>query len=260
MKITQTDTQIELKSNGIGQFLLGVALTVVGVGVTFFLVAVPSDNGKKAPAWSYLVGLAFALVGILAAISAKNRTIVGQKGGETTVRDKRLLGGSPRQQSVPTANIIAVRLYTYAQSNATDGGLNSNAGTTRRSVLSLVLNNNDVIEIGSSGNSGFSFNGMNIGSLIAKAPLSKEANQVAAFLGVPLQADDASSITGALKSVKEAFGQGQAPQAPQATSSSSPQPQPAPPAAPATSTPQPAPATDSSQPPQTPTNLPPAQQ
>lgn len=212
MKITQTDSQIQLKSSGIGQLLTGLFMVIVGIGLTIVLLASPGDNGKKAPAWTIVLGIAFVIFGVLMAVFSKNRTVTVQKGGDTTVNAKRMLGGSPQQQSVPTANIVAVRLSTYMQNTSnTDGsgGFSNSGSSSRRSILSLVLNNNDLIEVGGSGGGtgGFSVNGINVSSLITKAPLSKEANQVATFLGVPLQADDTSSIASTIKSIGTAFHQ-----------------------------------------------------
>jgi hypothetical protein len=213
MKVIQTDNQIELKSSGLGQALFGAILLVVGIVMAVALHGSTGDGGKPTPIWVTLMGVAFAIIGILVAVFAKNRSVLIQKGANTTVTAKRLLGGSPQQQSVPTANIVAVRLSTYIDNAGNTGSMNRAGGissgdpnNSRRSVLSLILNNNDIIEAGSSGsNSGFSVNGLNISSLIMKAPLSKEANQVASFLGVPLQADDTSSIAGAVQSVKTTF-------------------------------------------------------
>jgi hypothetical protein len=213
MKITQTDTQIELRSSGLGQLVIGIVTILVGIGVIIVLLGSSSDNGKKAPAWSVLIGIFFIIFGVLMALFAKNRTVTVRKGGDTSVSAKRVLGSNPQQQTVPTANIVAVRLSTYMEnnngSNGGSGGISGGDSSSRRSVLSLVLNNNDLIEVGGSGGGmgGFNINGINVSSLITKAPLSKEANQVATFLGVPLQADDTSSIAGAIKSIGTAFHQ-----------------------------------------------------
>lgn len=227
MKVIQSGDQLELRSSGIGQLLIGIIFTVIGIGLTILLLTTPSDNGKKAPLWSVLIGLVFIIAGILAAIFAKNRSVVMRKGGDTTVTAKRLFGGAPQQQSVPTASIVAVRLSTYIDNtgNTSSNGSMGNPQNSRRSVLSLVLNNNDIIEAGSSGGKGgFSINGLNVSSLIMKAPLSKEANETANFLGVPLQADDTSSIAGAVRSVKAAFENGQPAQPPAQTTSFNPNP------------------------------------
>lgn len=223
MKVITSGDQLELRSSGLGQFLGGILMVAVGIVVTVLLLGTTSSNGKKAPVWSVIIGVVFVIFGVVMVIFAKNRSVVMRKGGDTTVRLKRVFGGTPQQQSVPTASIVAVRLSTFMQnSGTTAGGVGvSSAGNpqnSRRSVLSLVLNNNDLIEVGASSGTlgGLNVNGMNVTSLISKAPLSKEANEAANFLGVPLQADDTSSIAGAVRSLKNAFeGQGQPGQVPQ---------------------------------------------
>lgn len=244
MKITQTDSQLELKTSGAGQVITGVVLIAAGIGMAIVTHS-PDADGKKAPVWVLLVAIAIALAGVAAIIFAKNRSVTIQKGGNTTVSAKRLIGGTPQSQTVPTASIVAVRLATYVESGGPNN--NGNPSNSRRSTLSLVLNNNDLVEVGSSsGNSSFSFNGLNVSSLISRAPLSKEANQTAGFLGVPLQADDTSSIAGAVRSVRNAFQQGSPDPAgpPAQTTSFNPEP----PAQPAQQPASPAPAVQLPQP------------
>jgi hypothetical protein len=244
MKITQTDSQIELKNSGIGQAFLGLVFIVSGVGVSL-ITRSPDADGKKAPFWVLLIGIAVVIGGIAMIIFAKNRSVTIRKGGDTTVNTKRLIGGGPQQATIPTANIVAVRLSTYLDNNSVNdgnGGIGSSNQNSRRSTLSLVLNNNDLVELGSSGQGGLNINGLNVSSLISKAPLSKEADQVARFLGVPLQADDSSSIAGAVKSLKTAFSQDPEPspsaQTPTFSPGQAPQAAP-PPASPAPQTPLP---------------------
>jgi hypothetical protein len=216
MKVTQTADQIELDSSGFGQLLLGVILIIAGVLVAIFMHGSTGDDGKQAPIWVTLIGVGIAIGGLLSIIFARNRSVVVQRGGNATVRTKRLIGGGTQEQSVPAASIVAVRLSTYLQNTGSDNNtVGNDPANSRRSVLYLVLNNNDLVQVGSSGSSnGFSMNGLNIGGLISKAPLSKEAGQLSEFLGVPLQADDTSSIAGAVRSLKSAFQQGQAPAQP----------------------------------------------
>lgn len=237
MKITQTDTQIALKTSGIGQLLFGLILIIGGIALAVFLPGSTDDAGKKAPAWTIIIGIAMVLGGIAAVLFSKNRSVTIVKGGDTTIASKKILGGGPQAQTVPTASIVAVRLSTYIEHTTSTDDNGGNPNNSRRSTLYLVLNNNDLVEAGNSSKGlGFSLNGINVGSLMRKAPLSKEADQLAAFLGVPLQADDTSSIAGAVKALQTVIGQGQeqppAPQAPAPPPTASPQPP---------ATPQPAP-------------------
>lgn len=245
MKIIQTNDQMEIKSSGFGQLALGIILALGGIGTAVVVL-----GGKKAPIWAALIGLGMVIIGILTALFAKNRKAILQLGGNVTVTDKRVIGGGVQQQSVPISSVVAVRLSTYLENtgNYNDG----NRSTSRRSVLGLLLSDNDIIQLGSSGGGGFTVNGLNVSSMIMKAPLSKEANQIAAFLGVPLQADDSSSIAGAVQSLKSAFGQPTASEQPTAFN---PNETPAPPQQTVQSMPQVAPAATAQQPsaaPQTP--------
>lgn len=207
MKITQTNDQIEIKSGGAGQIIIGGLF--IAAGIAAVIAVLIGAFGKDTPPWIALIGLVFAVFGGIALKTAQNRVITIQQGGDTTVNSKRLIGGKTAQQSFPTSSIVAVRLDTYMDSTGNTNMNNNTSGSpssSRRSELALLLNNNDLIQIGSaSGNSGFSVNGMNLSSLIQKAPLSKEANQISTFLNVPLQADDNSSIAGAVQSVVKAF-------------------------------------------------------
>ncbi len=210
MKITQTDTQLEIKSNGVGQMIIGLIMVIGGIATAIFLPGATDDRGQQMPGWIALIGAAVAVAGIAFIFFAKTRKVTIQRSGNTTITAKRVIGGGSQAQTIPTATIVAVRLSTYIESTSDpDGGISGgNPTSSRRSLLSLVLNNNDLVELGNSGGNGsFSINGLNVSGLISKAPLSKEANQIATFLGVPLQADDTSSIAGAVRSVKAAFSQ-----------------------------------------------------
>lgn len=249
MKLTQTDNQIEVKNNGIGQLLIGAVFFVAGIAVTALILSSHSSDGKKAPIWVVLFGLLFCVIGVFIAFMAQNRRTTIQKGSNVTVWAKRLLIGAPQEQSVPTSSVVAVRLTTSADYSAAQDGDTTNQ---RRSVLSLVLTNNDLIEVGSAGTKNMiSINGMNVSNLISKAPLSKEANQLASFLGVPLQASDTSTIPGMVQSVKSAFqndgSNGSGPVSPPTQTASfnpaaavppnTPAPQPQPPVSPVAPTP-----------------------
>lgn len=204
MKLTQTNDQLEIKTNGAGTLAFGIILILAGLAAAIFLPGMTNEDGSKTPNWVALIGIAIMVFGCIISFFAKNRKITIQKAGNTIITDKRLIGGKMQEQSVPTADIKAVNLYTYLDNSTDSDGRNNN---TRRSTLSLILNNSDVIEIGNSGQGGFSFNGMSVGNLIFKAPLSKEAGQISSFLGLPLLADNTTTISGAVKSLKAALAQ-----------------------------------------------------
>ncbi len=208
MKIYQTDTQIEIKTNGLSQAILGVAVAIIGIILAVSVLAgvAKTGDGATSPAWLSLIGLAVLIVGGLLAFFSKNRDVILQKGGISSVNSKRVFGGQSKTESFDTVRVTAVNLSTYfANTNSSDNS--SSMNRQRRSALSLILNDDSRVEIANSSSSDFSFNGISLTDLIAKAPLGKEANQIAVFLGVPLQSADTTNPIALIKSVASAFGQ-----------------------------------------------------
>lgn len=218
MKITQTNNQIELNNGGMGQLGVSAVLVVLGIIIAVGIFGgFVTNNGARISPLLGMIGVVLGITGVLVAFFAQKKRIVIVKGGDTAVTATRLIGGHSVSQSFPTASISSVRLYTYLEanngSNSNQGsGVsfgNSNSNNTRRSELSLVLANNDVVELGSANAaaSGLSVNGMNVSGLVQRAPLSHEAQQLAEFLGVPLDAQDGSNLATAVTSVVDAFKQ-----------------------------------------------------
>lgn len=232
MKIIQTNNQIEIKTGAVGQVITGIL--AIGGGVVFSGAVLSGVVGKNTPAWIAVFGLVGLVVGGLILKFADTRKVTIQTGGDTTITAKRVVGGKTANQTFPTASIVAVRLSTYvdySSNNSDNSGssFNTSGPGQRRSNLSLLLGNNDLVELGTSGGGGgVSINGMNVSSLIQKAPLSKEANQIATFLHVPLQADDNSSVAGAVQSVVKAFRHETEADQPQTTPSLNPNAAPTP--------------------------------
>ncbi len=254
MKVIQTNNQIEVRSSGIGQLIIGLVIGLAGIALTIFVFAgPPDDKGNKMPIWVAAIGLAIIAAGVGMLLFSKNRNVVIQQGGTTTVTAKRIIGGQTENLSFPTSDITSVRLSTYIDNTTSNTNMQNN-NMQRRSVLQLVLKNNDLVDIGGSGGGNSTFNGMNIGGLLTKAPLSKEADQIASFLNVPLDANDTSSIAGAVKSVTSAF-QGNKPSNPQQPTEFNPEAQnttPQPPSTPISPTPPQAPQPTPPVPPQEP--------
>lgn len=212
MKILNTNNQLEIKQSGIVQVIVGFVTIVVGIGLVIFSMT-SNKPGQSFPVAPLAIGAVAIIIGGLIIGFAKNRHFILRLGGDTTVESKRIIGGSQTAQSFPTANIVGVRLYTTA-SQTTDSTFNDSSTTplsvsnNRKSVLSLLLVNNDVVEIGSASGSG------GIGTIISHAPLSKEANKIASFLKLPLDAQDSSSLMGAVNTIKNAVHLIQAPSTP----------------------------------------------
>lgn len=224
MKITQSNDQLIINEAGRGQLIGGILLIIVGIVLAIVLGAgLLHTNGNKPPAWSAVFGLVFLVVGALLMRTAQNAVYTLQKGGNTVVDTRRLIGGKSAEQSFPTASIVAVRLETYFDYNGVNNNMNNNMNNNwnnnmgmnnmngqmqRRSTLSLLLNNNDLVQIGTkSSGGGVSVNGVGMNGIFSKAPLSNEANQIATFLGVPLQANDETSLAGGVQAVTNMFKQ-----------------------------------------------------
>ncbi len=192
-----------------------MAIITILVGLGIMITILGGFVGNNTPPLVGLVGLVFVIIGGLILMSARSMDTVMQRGGNITITATRVIGKNTQQQSIPITDVAAVRLVTYLQStssstNSSDGfSISSGAAgqSRRRSELSLLLKNNDLVELASSDSSGgsFSVGGMNLSQLVQKAPLSNEAAEIANFLGVELQADDNSSVASAVKSVFNAF-------------------------------------------------------
>lgn len=185
MKIIQNDNRMEIHANSLNNITVGLIFTAVGLFIAIYFY---HYSKSLAP---ILFGCIFTIVGVGLILFSKKRTIIIEKEGMTTVTDRNIIiRRQPSQQSIPTTDIVGISLSTYMQQNRDPDGNNSR---TRSSTLSLLLKNNDLIKIENSTNSGgFSMSGINFGGIITKAPLSKEAEQIATFLGVPLKANDYS--------------------------------------------------------------------
>jgi hypothetical protein len=210
MKISQPSQDVmEVKTSAAAGITVGVIFMLVGIGAGVFALSA-GTNGKSIV---LLAGGIFFVIGLLVFLTASSETVVLRKGGQSTVEQKRAIGGSSKSQTFDTATIRSVRLVTAMD---VTGNVNQpGGGRQRRSTLSLELVDNSQIVLGTAtGNGGLSVNGINVGTLVQKAPLSKEAHQVSEFLGVALDAGDFSSPMAAIRSMKDAImGQPQQPNA-----------------------------------------------
>lgn len=258
MKLNQNGNTLQIRTNGIGQIITGGFTTILGIGIIIASLL----HIANIPTLVSLIGVVFVLISFFVIKSAQNRTVTIESGGATTINAKRLIGGKVEQQSFPTADIAAVRLDTGTDTTTSTD--NSQGTDNRQSTLSLMLKNNDIVQLGTarSNSGGLSVNGMNLGNMILKAPLSKEAEQISQFLNVPLQAVDVSSVAGALDAVTNMMKSGNQPaEAPpptvsQPTSPSTPPTQ-APPSVPQTPQTPPVPLPPANQPAPKPPTQPP---
>lgn len=195
-----SNDEMDIRTSATTSLVVGVIFMVIGIVVAFMLYA----SGLTV---AVLVGLALIAIGALMVFLASSEHVVLRRGGTSLVEKKRLLGGKTKSQSFETRSVTAVRLIT-GMSRAQGGeAMNSSSSNSRQSVLSLLLSDNSLVQVAHKSGSGFSVNGLNVGALIQKAPLSAEASQVAQFLGVPLQASDVSSPIAAIRQVADIVGQ-----------------------------------------------------
>lgn len=203
MKITQTDNQMEIKTSGTFALLCGILLLIVGIVV---LVTVLTGiwkiqgNGQSTAIIGPIVGIVMAVGGVASAFLARNRNTTLQKNSTSTVTQKHILFGREKIISFNTKRIQAVCLMTEYRNSS------GNSGMQRRSQLSLMLDDNSLVPVArSAGSSSSSINGLNVTSLVMKAPLSKQADQISQFLGVPIKSSgDVQSLGGVINSVVEA--------------------------------------------------------
>lgn len=240
MKITQTNNQLEVKKGVIRAVIVGTVSIVLGIVV---IIATLSGNfpihnsqtGETLPPWAgSLVGALFALVGLIFIFFAKSKHIILQLQGQTTVIEKRLLG-APQQMVIPTANIVAVQLVSHMEYDTTTNSSAGNSTTTqsRASSLILLLNNNDqiVVDVSKKNINRLSIGGTGLSSF-QKAPLGKEAEQIANFLGVPLKSNDAGSVFDMANMFADILNTTKQPQTPPQSPAQPPTPTTTPPAIP----------------------------
>lgn len=229
MKITSpTPNTLEIKSGGASAVVIGFIFLAIGVVVAI----VGIGTSAPSPLIGHGIGAIFIVIGLISMLVASSETVVLRKGAQSSVEKRRVIGGSIRSQTFDTSLISAVQLVTSINTT-TPTGSSTIPGTTqtglstnsRRSVLSLLLNDNSKIVVGMTNGSGTSVNGMNVTGLIQKAPLANEAKQIADFLGVPLDAGDYTNLATTIRSVREnMMGENNPPTATPPTVPTSPQP------------------------------------
>lgn len=185
MKIqTLSEDELEIKSSGVASLVIGIVMVPAGIAIG----ATPLFT--TAEWWVSLIGLAVAGIGALIAFSASSTRNVLRRSGASTITEKRLIGGKTKEASFDASQIVQVRLETHSEYTAdtsSESGSRSSQGRRQRvSSLLVVLKDATEITIASERESGgVSMNGISLNS-VSSAPLSKEAQQVADFLGVPL--------------------------------------------------------------------------
>jgi hypothetical protein len=159
-----------------------------------------NGNGQSLSIIGPIIGLVIAVSGVISAFLAGNHDAVLIKGGTSTVTFKHILFGKAKSVSFETTRVQSVFLMTQYTNNANNNVNNQGQSLQKSSQLLLMLDDNSLIQIASSiSSSSSSVNGLNVANLVTRAPLSKQANQIAQFLGVPLQS------SGGIPSVGQVF-------------------------------------------------------
>jgi len=175
MKITQTPNRMEIYINGVSSILFGLVMVFVGSFVAYY-------SFHRSELWPIVIEFIFVITGLPLIFLAKNKSIIIEKGAMTTIFVQNVIFRSSKQKSIPTTDIVGVTLVSRMYSNKMANGDDT---VKRISTLFLLLKNNDLIMITKkvqSNQEESSFFG-----LIVKSPLSRDAEQIAKFLGVPLK-------------------------------------------------------------------------
>lgn len=197
MKMIKTNNQIEFKDNGWLSLVVAIILTIAGIA----LLAVAITDGMNLVMLG--IGAILLLIGAAIALLAKKKVVTVVKDGEVSVYQKRLLFGKPVTQSVPVSRVKAVRLQTSTETRSNSNDKSDRPSRTSR--LTLVLDDNTLVEVARKSQNNSSVNEINLNAF-KKAPLSKEGQALAEFLGLELDAADTSTLKGAVDMFKNAFG------------------------------------------------------
>ena len=194
MKIqTVSNDELQIQSSGKWVFIFGIALIPIGIaaGVALFLTQENKMTG--------LIGLAALAVGAALIFFAENKTITLRKSGLSSITTSKLMSSETRKQEFDARGAQFIELQVSREtSNDTNGSKN----TSLSSEMYLHIPNTVATLLARESNSlNFSVGVLDFGELLGHAPLQKEAQIVADFLGVPVQINDMSSIMGAVKTM-----------------------------------------------------------
>jgi hypothetical protein len=193
MKVQQLNNDVLLISKGAtGTIIISIALLLIGVGAG---VAPLITSGLEW--WVHLIGAGLFIVGLVLLFTASKEVVTLRLTGESTVERTRVLSKKTTKESFQREQVAAIGLETvtsYERTSTTDsqgdgiGGVSQpgNMRRVRRSVLYVQLTDNSQVIIGQAqSTNGTTIAGVDV-SAFGKAPLFKEAQQIATFFGVPL--------------------------------------------------------------------------
>lgn len=194
MKIqTVSSDELQIQSSGKWVFIFGIALIPIGIaaGVALFLTQENKMTG--------LIGLAALVVGAALIFFAENKIITLRKSGLSSITTSKLMSSETRKQEFDARGAQFIELQVSRETSNDSSG---NKNTSLSSEMYLHIPNTVATLLARESNSlNFSVGVLDFGELLGHAPLQKESQIVADFLGVPVQINDMSSIMGAVKTM-----------------------------------------------------------
>lgn len=187
MKIRQTFDQLVIDNSLLMPVATGVILGLGGIAVAIlgFLNHVW---------WLPLAGLVLLVIGALLVTFSKNTRIVLARYGDCSITAKSLFRQA-RSHAFALADITAVQLQSSQTQHLTKAADGSQRYETEvKSTVYLKTADARMLQIGSKTRN-LNIGGM-LGALIQSLPLKAEAQQIADFIGVPLQVSDTMSLGG----------------------------------------------------------------
>jgi hypothetical protein len=187
MKIRQSTDQMVIDNSLAMPVVTGIVLGLGGA--TIILLGYLNHLW---PLW--LLGLALLAIGGLVIVFSKSTHVVLARSGDSSIASKTLFTQS-KAHSFALTDIAAVQLLSSQRQHfSKDADGTQRSDTEVKSTAYLKTADARMLQIGSKTRT-LNIGGM-LGALIQSVPLKKEAEQVAAFIGVPLQVSDAMNFGG----------------------------------------------------------------
>lgn len=188
MKIRQTADQMVIDNSLAMPLATGIVLGLGGMAIILL--------GYLNRLWLlWLLGLALVAIGALVVTFAKSTHIVLARSGASSIASKTLFTQSKAHSFAldDVSSVLLLSSQTQRLSKNADGS--QRYETDVRSTLYLKTADARMLQVGNKTRT-LDIGGM-IGALVRSMPLKKEAEQVAAFIGVPLQVSEATSLAAA---------------------------------------------------------------
>jgi len=181
MKLQQSGELLVIDNSLVMSVAAGAILCIGGVLLGIW--------GLSAHVWVVLgLGAALCLGGGLLIAFSKSSHVVLSKSGQSTV-STRTLFTEARQHSFALTEIAKVLLETRERQSTVKDGDGERQETQVTATVFLITQADARVQVGSTTRS---VGGGVLGALLRSAPLQREAEQIAAFAGVPLESRDAT--------------------------------------------------------------------